>query len=91
MAELMGKGEGTNAKRGALWHAKHLKHLLLTMLEDQHLERQDLLRRDEIAEVIKGYDPPLPPDAERRIAREFMPWLRQQYPELEAAVVPWLE
>jgi hypothetical protein len=90
LEELMGKGLGTNAHQGARWHAKHLKYFLLSMLDGNNRDRQDLLAAAEIPSVIRGYDPPLPRNADRRIDRELMPWVRRKYPQLEGALNQWL-
>jgi hypothetical protein len=87
---LIGRGPGTDPQPGFAWHAKHLKYLLLTMLEGDRFERQDLLRLDEVPAYLAGYDLPLPPDADEVIRREVLPRVEQRYPELLAPLQQWL-
>lgn len=87
---LIGRGPGTDAKPGFAWHAKHLKYLLLTMLEGDRFARQDLLALDEVPEYLDGYDLPLPPDADEVIRREILPRVQQRYPDLIEPLAQWL-
>ena len=80
----------TDAKRAFRWHAKHLKYLLLTMLEDGRFDREDLLAPGELPASLGGYDLPLPGDADSVIRSEVLPQVERSYPSLVAPLKQWL-
>ena len=87
---LIGKGPVTDMKNGFWWSAKHIKYLLLTMLEGDRFVRDDYLSLDEIPESLTGYDVPLPPDADEVIRGKILPQVEQRYPDLVAPLTRWL-
>lgn len=87
---LMGTGPGTDARNAFRWHAKHLKYLLLTMLEDNRFEREDFLAPEEVPASLKGYDLPLPGDADNVIRTEILPRVERRYPDLVDSLAQWL-
>ena len=91
LRSLIGKGPGTDVAAGMRWHTKHFKYLLLTMLDDDRLTRENQLRLDEIPETIRGYDEPLAHDASERIRNDLMPYATEHYPELVDALSAWLD
>jgi hypothetical protein len=90
LGALIGPGPGTDAKPGFAWHAKHLKYLLLTMLQGDRFGRDDLLGLDEIPASLDGYDLPLPADADEAIRREILPRVERRYPDLLEPLTYWL-
>lgn len=90
VASLIGVGPGTDARSGFEWHAKHLKYLLLTMLEGTRFDRQDLLALDEIPVSVRGYDLPLPPEADGRIRDLLLPRVAGRFPDFVEPLMYWL-
>lgn len=91
LERLIGIGPGTDLDAGLGWHVKHLKYLLLTMLEGERFAREDLLSVSEVPACLDGYDLPLPADADVRLQRELMPRVAQRSPELLAPLRYWLD
>lgn len=87
---LLGRGPGTDLATGLQWHAKHLKYLLLTMLEGARFHREDLLGLDEVPGYLDGYDLPLRADADEVIRREVLPRVQERYPGLIEPLARWL-
>lgn len=90
LEELIGVGPGTDLRTGLAWHAKHLKYLLLTMLEDGRFSRTDLLSVAEIPESLDGYDPPLRPDADAILRDRVVPRVAERFPDLVELLLQWL-
>ncbi len=87
---LIGKGPGTDVNRSLKWHAHHLKHILLSMLEDNRLDRTDQIDIAEVPAYIRGYDHQLPQDADIRINDTIRPFVEKKYPELRDLMDLWL-
>jgi hypothetical protein len=90
LRELLGRGPGTDLGPGLRWHQKHFKYLVLSMLVDDRLEREDLLREDEVPASLVGYDHALPADADRAIEERFLPFVARRHPELLPLAEYWL-
>ena len=88
---LIGRGPGTDLAPGMRWHTKHFKYILLTMLEDDRLSRNSLLRSDEIPESVRGYDKPLRANADERIRDGVVPYVAAHHPQLVAPLSACLE
>lgn len=91
LGRLIGRGLGSSAAANLGWHKKHFQYLLLSMLDDDRLSREDFVRADEVPSYIDGYDLPLPANAEERIRVEVLPSLRDRYPEHSSVVEDWLD
>lgn len=87
---LIGEGPGTDGNLSLSWHSGHLRYLLLSMLEDNRLARQDFIAPGEIPQYIRGYDHPLPENADEVIAQQILPTLRAAYPDACRRLAPWL-
>ena len=87
---LIGKGPGTDVNRSLKWHAHHFKYLLLSMLEGNRLGRADQIDTAEVPDYIRGYDHPLPEDADARIDETIRPFVEDNYPELLDRMNLWL-
>jgi GR25 family glycosyltransferase involved in LPS biosynthesis len=72
------------------WHRKHFLYLLETLLEEDHLERQDLLRPGEIPTHVRGYDLPLPGTLQQELERRLAPFLGTGFPAYADQLHTWL-
>ncbi len=72
------------------WHRKHLTYLLLTMLQDDHLRRTDMLEQHEVPDYVTGYDTSLPDDAEAAVAEKVLPFVREHFPEVLSDANIWV-
>ena len=88
---LIGKGPGTDANLSLAWHAKHLKYLLLSMLENNRLYREDYLMLSEVPDEIISYDKELAKDTDLRIKNSILPFIEAKYPDLLESIEPWLK
>jgi hypothetical protein len=89
LTDLIGQGPSQDPEASFAWHGKHLKYLLLTMLEGDRLTRAGLLEPVEAPPAVTGYDRPLPPDAMRRIHEAIVPYMLRHHPELFPRMVQW--
>ncbi len=90
LTRSLGAGPGTELRQCISWHTKHLKYLLLDMLEHGRLDRDRLLDLDEVPAVIAGYDEPLPDDVDERLTAGIVPFVERCYPSLVAPLHEWL-
>jgi hypothetical protein len=91
LTALIGEGPSQNPETGFEWHAMHFKYLLLTMLENDRLNRSDLLRTEEVPGFVTGYDRPLPKDHMRQINDRILPYVRQHHANLLPQMAQWLD
>jgi hypothetical protein len=73
-----------------LWHRKHLIYLLYSMMGQENLWRNDLLRPDEVPDYVDGYDKPMPVNVITRIESEVIPFVQEKYPGYGAHIHGWL-
>lgn len=87
---LIGKGPGTDLNLSLEWHAHHFKFLLLSLLEGNRLERQDLMDMAEVPDYIRGYDHSLPDDTDQRLRNGVLPYIKANAPDLLDLARLWL-
>jgi hypothetical protein len=91
LTALIGEGLSQDPETSFEWHTMHFKYLLVTMLEDDRLNRSDLLRTEEVPGFVTGYDRPLPKDHMRQINDRILPYVRHHHANLLPQMAQWLD
>lgn len=88
---LLGAGPSIDPSDCLHWYARHLRHLMIQMLESGRLASAELLAPADVPETVTSYNEMLPGTVDRRLRAEVVPFLQERHPECVEPARRWLD